>query len=66
MTKPTKKEKPETYRVTGLNAPIRVGIPGGEITEYKTGDEFISTEWPAPHVTIPEAVNEGIIEKVAK
>lgn len=66
MTKPTKKEKAELFRVTGKNAPIRVGLPGEEPKTFNTGDEFLSSEWPAPHVTIIEALNEGIIEKAEK
>ena len=58
-------EKRDQYVVTGKECPLSVADPkGGPDMRYDKGDKFFADEWPAPKVTIPNAVASGLIKKV--
>lgn len=59
-----KKDEVKRYRVTGLQAPIRIDLPKGGYKIYEEGDEFVQSEWPMPHVTIPNQLKLGTIKEV--
>lgn len=64
-TATTKKvQAPKKYRVTGFEAPLRVDFPGKPPVEFVEGQVFSATEWPQPHVTIPNQLAHGTIEEV--
>lgn len=58
--------KPEKrYRILDKELPIRVDLVGGGIREYKKpGEIFKASDWPMPHITIPNMLNHGHIEEV--
>lgn len=65
-SEPKAKKSTKMYICTGHEAPIKVDLPSGKQLMYVEGDTVDPKDWPQANITIPDAVERGLIREKGK